>query len=56
MEHVRILLCLLLTWQDLQDLTYDRMVRRIPFQYITESLLSLQDVSAQGAGGSGDTN
>jgi len=32
------LLCLLLTWQDLQDLTYDRMVRRIPFQYITESL------------------
>ncbi len=30
-------LCLLFTWQDLQDLTYDRMVRRIPFQYIMES-------------------
>ncbi len=33
-------LCLLFTWQDLQDLTYDWMVLLIPFQYITESLFS----------------
>jgi hypothetical protein len=33
-------LCLLLTWQDLQDLTYLRMVVRIPFQYITDLIVS----------------
>jgi hypothetical protein len=33
-------LCLLFTWQDLQDLTYDQMVHRIPFQYITDIIVS----------------
>ncbi len=33
-------LCLLFTWQDLQDLMYDRMVHRIPFQYITDLIIS----------------
>ena len=32
-------LCLLFTWQDLQDLTYDRMVRCIPFQYSTDFIV-----------------
>ncbi len=35
-------LCLLLAWQDLQDLTYFRMVVRIPFQYITDLIVSLR--------------
>ncbi len=48
-------LYLLLTWQDLQILTYLRMVVCIPFQYIRISL-SLQDTSAQGVGGNGDKN
>jgi hypothetical protein len=38
-------LCPFFNWQDLQDLVYNRMVLRIPFQYI----LDLQDVSGKGA-------
>jgi hypothetical protein len=34
-------LCLLLTWQDLQDLTYLQMVVPIHFQYITDLIVSL---------------
>ena len=34
-------LCLLF-WQDLQDLSYDRMVLCIPFQYITDLIVSLR--------------
>jgi hypothetical protein len=37
-------LCLLLTWQDQQDLTYLQMLVRIPFQYI----MDLGDIDAQG--------
>jgi hypothetical protein len=33
-------LCLLFTLQDLQDLTYLRMVLRIPFQYIIDLIVS----------------
>ncbi len=32
----------LLFWQDLQDLYYDRMVLFIPFQYITDLIVSLR--------------
>ncbi len=35
-------LCLLLTWQDLQGLTYDQMVRHISFQYIMDLIVSLR--------------
>jgi hypothetical protein len=35
-------LCLLLTWQDLHNLTYLRMVVRKPFQYITDLIVSLR--------------
>jgi hypothetical protein len=38
-------LCLLFIWQELQDLTYDWIVLRIPFQCITDSL-SPQDASS----------
>jgi hypothetical protein len=48
-------LCLLLTWQDLQDLTYFRMVVRIPFQYIMDLIVSLRR-ECQGVGGNGGTN
>jgi hypothetical protein len=36
--------CLLLIWQDLQDFVSDRMVVRIPFQYITAFIISLRRV------------
>jgi hypothetical protein len=36
--------CLLLVWQDLQDLVIDRMVVRIPFQYITAFIVSSRHV------------
>jgi hypothetical protein len=46
-------LCLLF-WQDLQDLSCDRMVLCIPFQYITDLLVSLR---REWLGlGTGDTN
>jgi hypothetical protein len=31
-----------LVWQDLQDLSYNRMVLCIPFQYITDLICSLK--------------
>ena len=34
----------LFTWQDLQDLTYFRIVVRIPFQYITDLIVSSRHV------------
>jgi hypothetical protein len=44
----------LLFWQDLQDLSYDRMVLCIPFQYITDLIVSLRH---EWLGlGNGDTN
>ena len=46
-------LCFLF-WQDLQDLSYDRMLLCIPFQYITDLLVSLR---REWLGlGNGDTN
>jgi hypothetical protein len=46
-------LCLLF-WQDLQDLSYDRMVLCIPFQYIMDLIVSLR---REWLGlGNGDTN
>ena len=48
-------LCLLLTWQDQQVLTYLRMVVRIPFQYIMDLIVSSLGVCAQGVEGNGDT-
>ena len=44
----------LLVWQDRHLLTYDRIVVRILFQYIA-ARKSLQDESAQGVEGNGDT-
>ncbi len=35
-------LCLLFIWQDLQDLTYDRIVLRIPFKYIMDLIVSFR--------------
>ncbi len=35
-------LCLLFIWQDLQDLTYFWMVLCIPFQYMTDLIVSLR--------------
>jgi hypothetical protein len=40
-------LCLLLTWQDLQDLTYLWMVVPLPLQFITDLIVSLR----HGSGG-----
>jgi hypothetical protein len=34
--------CVSCFWQDLQDLSYDRMVLCIPFQYITDLVVSLR--------------
>ncbi len=34
--------CVFWFWQDLQDLSYDRMVLCIPFQYIMDLLVSLR--------------
>jgi hypothetical protein len=46
-------LCLLF-WQDLQDLSYDRMVLCISFQYIMDLIVSLR---REWLGlGNGDTN
>ncbi len=47
-------LCLLFTWQDLQDLTYLRMVVRY-FSSTSRISLSPPDVIAQGVGGYGGT-
>jgi hypothetical protein len=47
-------LCLLFIWQDLQDLTYFRMLLHIPFQYIMDLIVSLRH-EWWGAGGNGDT-
>jgi hypothetical protein len=46
----------LFVWQVLQDVVIDRMVVRIPFQYIAALILSSRRVCVQGAGDSGDTN
>ena len=46
--------CVSYFWQDLQDLSYDRMVLCIPFQFITGLIVSLR---CEGLGlGNGDTN
>ncbi len=34
--------CVSCFWQDLQDLSYDQMVLRIPLQYIMELIVSLR--------------
>ncbi len=48
-------LCLSFTLQNLQDLTYDQMVRRIPFQYILDLIVSSRR-ECTGCWSSDDTN
>ncbi len=46
--------CVSCSWQDLQDLLYDQMVLCIPFQYITDLIVSLR--RGWLGLGNGDTN